>query len=82
MCTLPYILKIKMARSVRTLPTLKQYQTSETKAGYFGAPQTDFARACLAKTREDGRPRYGAVLNAESIMRMQSPAKLGEFSSI
>jgi Flp pilus assembly protein TadG len=73
--------KLSSGRTIEDKRT-GENSNSSTKAGYFGAPQTDFARACLAKTREDGRPRYGAVLNAESIMRMQSPAKLGEFSSI
>ncbi len=40
--------------------------------GYFGTPATDFARSCISNPKDTDR--YSVVLNAQGIMRMQSPA--------
>jgi len=40
--------------------------------GYFGTPSTDFARSCISNPKDANR--FSVVMNAQGIMRMQSPA--------
>jgi Flp pilus assembly protein TadG len=48
-------------------------QTGTTNnSAYFGTPSTDFARSCILNPTDANR--FSVVLNAQGIMRMQTPA--------
>jgi Flp pilus assembly protein TadG len=51
-------------------------QTGTTNdSAYFGTPAAGFAQQCITNaTKSDGSQRYSVVLNAQGIMRMQTPA--------
>jgi Flp pilus assembly protein TadG len=64
--------------SFHALATGRNIEDSRTNTGttndsaYFGTPSTNFARSCILTPTDPNR--FSVVLNAQGIMRMQTPA--------
>jgi Flp pilus assembly protein TadG len=58
--------------SGRNIEASRTNMNTTNDSAYFGIPTTDFSRSCI--TNPTDPDRYSVVLNAQGIMRMQTPA--------
>ncbi len=58
--------------SGRSIEDTRTETGTTNNSAYFGTPSTDFARSCISNPKDAGR--FSVVLNAQGIMRMQTPA--------
>lgn len=56
----------------RDIEASRTNMNTTNDSAYFGIPATAFARSCITSPTDAGR--YSVVLNAQGIMRMQTPA--------